>query len=235
LELKEYGLTCTGIGNWHIYMPDESAGLVKKRMGNIKAAMNFASEAEVRNIIVYVGAPPSQMWHSPKGLVEGWGVVVERMKELAAYAESKGLFIAVENEPDGGGMTNADQLLKLIEHVGSNAVRVNFDSGNCNLAAEDVVATVRKLGRLITHTHVKDSIYCEGLLGKGPEGKWITPPLGEGTVDWKGYLLELKKIGYLPGGWLTLEYGGPHPWELGMVKGKRFIENMISELGLERD
>ena len=63
-----------------------------------------------------------------------WKLVVKNLKELCAYAESKGVQICVEplNRFETDFLNTCDQGLKLIKDVGSKALKLHLDTFHMN-------------------------------------------------------------------------------------------------------
>jgi sugar phosphate isomerase/epimerase len=91
------------------------------------------------------------------------------------------------------GSLPADRIASLAARVGSDAIGCYFDLAN-PLAHKglDVPTEIRKLGRLVTRVHVKDTRVRTGDCRPGT-----------GRVDFAECALALSEIGY--DGWLTLE------------------------------
>ena len=88
-----------------------------------------------------------------------WGLVVKNMKELAAYAESKGVQLCVEplNRFETDFLNTCDQGLKLIKAIGSKAVKLHLDTFHMNIEESDIGAVIRRAGPLVGHVHFADS------------------------------------------------------------------------------
>lgn len=111
-----------------------------------------------------------------------WEMLVEGLKPLSEVAERHEVTLALETT------FNAEQLLMVIDRIGSQYVKVYYDVGNCTNRGFDVPAELRQLGDQIGMIHAKDT-----------DGKM----LGEGRVDFKGVSDALRDIGY--DGYIVLE------------------------------
>ena len=133
--------------------------------------------------------------------------VVAVLKEIAPQAERKGITIALEN------YLSARDNMKLIERVGSPAVKVYYDVGNSTDKGYDIYTEIPLLGKLICEMHVKD-------------GRFL---LGHGRIDFKRVRAALDDVGY--SGWLHLESAHPH----GIVPDYRtqcqFLRTLFPERG----
>ena len=74
---------------------------------------------------------------------------------------------------------------KLLENIGSNNIKVNYDTGNSAALGYDPVEEFNAYGEKITDLHIKDRIYGGGSV-----------PLGSGNVNFSKILELLFKNNY---------------------------------------
>lgn len=112
-----------------------------------------------------------------------FATVVKNVKQLAAYAEDRGVQICIEplNRFETDFLNTCDQGLKLVKAVGSPAVRLHLDTFHMNIEEKNQAAAILKAGKLLGHFHA-----CGSDRG--------TP--GNDHIDWKPIAAALKKIGY---------------------------------------
>jgi sugar phosphate isomerase/epimerase len=125
-------------------------------------------------------------------------------KEASKEAEKKGIKLADENHID----FNSDEMLKLIEDVGSPNFGINFDTGNFMRVQDDPVEGMKKLAKYTYATHVKDLKPMRGVSVKN----WhfmATTPVGDGFVDNLALAQLLKAADYK--GFLAMEMDFLHP------------------------
>jgi sugar phosphate isomerase/epimerase len=93
-------------------------------------------------------------------------------------AEKAGVILAFENHWD----YTADEVLSLIEAVGSSTLRVTYDSGNALRVGDDPVAAARKLAPYIVCTNLKDIGYP---ISEATDWRAEFPcvPFGRGRID----------------------------------------------------
>jgi 3-oxoisoapionate decarboxylase len=139
---------------------------------------------------------------------EPHGPMLEKLtvmfKQAAAEAAKQGVRIADENHID----FNSDEMLKLIEEVGSPWFGINFDTGNFMRVLDDPVEGMKKLAKHVFATHVKDLKPMRGVSVKN----WhflATTPVGDGFVDNMALATLLKAAGYK--GFLAVELDFLHP------------------------
>ncbi|WP_058300884.1 sugar phosphate isomerase/epimerase family protein [Gorillibacterium timonense] len=157
---------------------------------------------------------------------KGW--IVEGLIVAAAYAESKGITLCLENHGLFAG--KAEQVLEVIREVGSASLKSTFDTGNFLLVDENPSEAVVKLKDRIAHVHLKDFAPVEegqvGTFYTSLGGKRFSGQVpGEGVVDLPFILGELRDHGYA--GWLSVEYEGDEEQKEG---SKRSIEHLSAIL-----
>jgi len=130
----------------------------------------------------------------------GMDVVVERLKKVAPQAEKAGVNLAIES------WLSADDHLKIINQVGSPAVKVYYDVGNSNKKGYNIYQEIEQLKNHICEFHAKD---YDDLFGKG-------------SIDFEQVLQSMEKINYH--GWIVLE---PVKSPLGMEASLQYNLNYL--------
>jgi len=112
-----------------------------------------------------------------------WALVVKNLKELAKYAEKKGVQICIEplNRFETDFLNTCDQALKLVKDLGSKAVKLHLDTFHMNIEEKNQAPAIRKAGKLLGHFHA-----CGSDRG--------TP--GNDHIDWKPIAKALKDVKY---------------------------------------
>jgi sugar phosphate isomerase/epimerase len=128
----------------------------------------------------------------------------DTVRAVADVAEECGGIFAPET-----GQESAEVLKQLLEDVGSEAVKINYDPAN--MLRHGTVEGVSVLKDYIVHTHAKDL---------HPETK--KPTVGKGAVPWNEYIAALKAIGY--DGWYALEDESGTDVVQSLKEGFRFLE-----------
>jgi sugar phosphate isomerase/epimerase len=126
------------------------------------------------------------------------------LHEAVPHAEQRGIRLAIENHID----FTADEVLWLIEQVGSPWLGVNFDTGNFVRLLDDPVAGMAKLAPHVYATHVKDLDVRKGI-GAGEWFFFSSVPVGRGVVDNRRLVEMLAAAGYK--GFLAVEIDFLHP------------------------
>lgn len=124
--------------------------------------------------------------HEPQlQILEQW------FKEATAIAEDHGIKLAVENHID----YDSDEILRLIDAVGSDHFGVNLDTANFLRVGDDPVEATEKLAPHVFATHIKD---VEPVKGRHVR-EWnylASTAAGEGLVEINKIAAILAKSGY---------------------------------------
>jgi len=145
--------------------------------------------------------------------------VREMVRRVCDHAVSHQQTFALET-----GQERADILLDFLHDVNRRNLGINFDPANMILyGTGDPVKSLEVVGQHVVSVHCKDGdwppVGVPGALG-------AEQPLGKGSVDLKGFLAGLKKIGYK--GALTIEREA-HDQEQRLrdiQDGKRLLEEL---------
>ena len=128
-----------------------------------------------------------------------WERVKKQFRAAIPIAEEEGIILIVENEHTTYCATAAETQ-HLVAEIDSPVVKVVWDPCNEVWAEEGITPypdAYRLVESSVVHVHVKDA-------ERGSEGGPAQhTPVGDGSVDWKGQLVDLLRIGYQ--GYLSLE------------------------------
>lgn len=184
----------------------------KEKIEKSKRILDLALELGTNVVTTHIGIVPHDTSSSM------YAAMHEACEELSDYAHQMGAYFAIETGPE-----RAADLKSFLDGLSSKGVAVNYDPANfVMVTGDDPVKGVYTLKDYIVHTHAKDGIkladidprdvygqlgYTNGddkieqLLAEGKLFREV--PLGQGSVDWNGYLQALVDIGYK--GYLTIE------------------------------
>ena len=174
-----------------------------KKIEKSKAILDLAKELGTNIVTTHIGIVPADVNS------ERFQIMQEACYQLAEYANSLEAHFAVETGPE-----TAVTLKRFLDTLGSKGVAVNFDPANfVMVTGDDPVKGVFTLADYIVHTHAKDGIKLYDL---DPEKiynpaadviitspAFVEMPLGQGKVDFGGWIGALRQIGY--DGYLTIE------------------------------
>lgn len=150
--------------------------------------------------------------------------VIEGLKEAVEIGKKYKVIVTVEHFSERRSpfiiSSDVNEAIKEIPDL-----RITYDSGNILTGGEDPVAGFINSKESIVHAHFKDWVISSDNKGlEGLDGRFYTGALvGEGIVDNKGVLREMKKSGYK--GYINLEYeGSKYPPEEAMIKGIKYLQ-----------
>jgi D-psicose/D-tagatose/L-ribulose 3-epimerase len=163
-----------------------------------KAYLDLCYELEGRNLLLVLG---EYIWQQEVIAPEDqWRWAVQHVRELAEYAHSLGLEVALEIEPFHLSIVNNVELMaRFLKDVGHPAAKANVDISHLALAGDSADAIAKLEGR-IAHVHLSD---CNGKVHGD------LPP-GRGSVDFPPYLKALSDAGFSGTVSIELEYS-PEP------------------------
>ena len=132
-------------------------------------------------------------------------LAINKLKRLAAIAEKKNKILAIES------YLSAEDHIKLLDTIGSNAVKVYYDVRNSFNKGYDIFHEMNLLGKknLISQIHFKED---ESLLGKG-------------DINFTKVVETLVNINYK--GWLIVEGSSKGDWKEAQAANARFIKKLI--------
>jgi sugar phosphate isomerase/epimerase len=177
---------------------DFNAPVRRFHVDRAKAYLDFGYELRAANFLIVAG---EYIWEQQVIRPEDqWKWAVEGLQEVGGHATELGLEVAVEIEPFRLSIVNnIEKMVRLLNDVGSDAVKANVDVSHLLLAG-DSPEQIRKLGGRIAHVHLSD---CNGKVHGD------LPP-GRGCVPFDGYLQALHEAGFDGSVSIELEYS-PEP------------------------
>ncbi len=155
--------------------------------------------------------------------------LIEQFKRAVPLAEQVGVKMAVENHIDFTG----DEMVEMIEAVGSPNFGINFDTGNFLRLLDDPIKGMQKLAKYTYATHIKD-------LKINPDAApddWYffsSAPVGDGLIDNVALARMLKDVGYQ--GFLAVETDFLHPdydddEHAAIRKSVQALRGIVEEIG----
>lgn len=145
-KIKETGLGCasTSFGSRNSLWQDED--VLKYTRECIDAAQILGASTI---LLPFFGK--SAMTDKDKKIrKECFDALIPRLKELAPYAKDKNVSIALETT------LSASDHIRVIDAVGSDFIKVYFDTFNCEYYGFNTVEDLKKLDKYIAQIHLKD-------------------------------------------------------------------------------
>ena len=134
---------------------------------------------------------------------------IEKLKRLAPKAEKLGKILVIES------YLNAEDHLKIIDAVGSDAVKVYYDVQNATNMGYDIFREMELLGKkkLISQLHLKDD----------------KKRLENSSIDLKRVRKTLEEIEYF--GWLVVESSVEGDWKESQAANAKFVRSLFEIKG----
>src|SRR5581483_6643693 len=112
-----------------------------------------------------------------------WKRAVSGLREAAKMAGDAGVRLAVEplNRFETDLVNTAEQVVRLVDEVGSPAVGVHLDTFHMNIEEHSILEAIKHAGKRLVHVHG-----CENDRGAP----------GSGLVAWPQLAQGLREIGY---------------------------------------
>lgn len=184
-------ISCAGIST-NFCNPDAEERA--KEVDKVKEGLEIARQLGAPCLRVFAGYVPEGY---TKEETMGW--VIDSLQSCVEYAEESGVVIAMENH--GGITSKADDVVKIVEEVGSPWLRVNLDLGNYR---GSVYEEIEKTVPYAVHTHAKVTAY------------------GDIKVDYQRIKQILESAGY--NGFLSIEYEEKEDPKIGVPN---FAKNLL--------
>ena len=195
-----------------------------QELADLKRGVDIALDLGVNTVRVFSGSAREGVSQEA-----GMGWILEGLSAGAAYAESRGVSLALENHGKFAG--RGDQVRDIIDAVNSPALRVNLDTGNFLPVGQNPREAARQLADMVILAHLKDMRGATrddaGHVFIDPAGNALTGSIvGEGLVDLPAIRAELDGVGY--DGWWSLEYeGAEEPLEVGVPRSLAYARKLL--------
>jgi sugar phosphate isomerase/epimerase len=171
--------------------------------------------------------------------LEAWHDVRRALKEVALYAQDKGIVLALQTHPEITG--NNEETLAMIEEVGVGSLKVGLDLPLLEAFDHNFVRnTVHSMKDLMAYSHTI-SLAKSATVGGAPYS-WeeVTPGSAKDTLPWEVFLEACKEIGY--SGYLSHEQcspiivkghklGGLDTIDQRYVEARQFFRALLEKLG----
>ena len=165
----------------------------------------------------------------PREYARQWKTVVKHLKEIAKYAQKKGVTICLEplNRFETDFINTCDQGLKMIADVGSPALKLHLDTFHMNIEEKNQAKSIKKAGDQLAHFHACGS--DRGTPGNDhiawPEIiKALKAIKYKGDVVIESFTTDVKVIARAAAIWRQIE---PSNQEIA-VKGVKFLKKALA-------
>ncbi len=201
-RIKELGLELTGLAGY----TDFTAGVDKPGIPHVEIQATWVGE--IAKLARDLGTDMVRIFtgYFRDGVPydKQYGMVVEGLMLAGKKAAEHGVTLAVQNHHDIG--LHHDEMFWLLNEVNLPNVKVGWDAWSPTLeglSSEEIATSIQKMKPYIINTIVADYVKMElfhyehkhtNYLPKGVQVRAV--PVGEGIIDYKTFIGELKKIGY---------------------------------------
>lgn len=183
------------------------------RIEYTKDAIDLAEAVDAPAVCVATGRPLPG--NPPERARE---YLLDSLDEITDYAQAAGVEVGIEFEPELL-VECTDEVLELIDEVGSDALGVNLDIGHAAVYGEDPAESVRRCAGNITGVHLED-------IAGGRRGKHYHLIPGDGDLDFESVFEALDDIGY--DGFATMElYTYPDAPDQAAAEAHSFLEEYV--------
>ena len=110
-------------------------------------------------------------------------LMIDACRRIMDFADPKGVDVVIEaiDRSETNYLKTTDEVLDVIERVGSSHLKVHLDTFHMNIEELDWQEPVLKCGKKLGHVHVADNTR-------------LYP--GSGMIDFKPFLRALRQVGY---------------------------------------
>lgn len=185
-QLDRYGLTCSSV--CACMGPDRDLrGTAKQQKTALKYLTQLIDQAVILEAPSVIGPIYSAVGRAdavaPRESAKQWRTVAGHLKTLCRHAEQRNRILCLEplNRFETDFINTCDQALRMIERVGSPALKLHLDTFHTNIEEKHPAKAIRNAGRHLAHLHACGS-------DRGTPGKDHT--------DWKAIAQALKAIHY---------------------------------------
>ncbi len=198
LKALELGVqTCSLCGSEHnLISPDET--IRRAGIDYLKQVVDCTAAVGAKILMgpIYAGF---KTFTGKPATTEEWDWSVQGMREVAEYAQTKDVTLAIEylNRFETYLLTCADELVRYIDAVDHPNCRAAFDTFHANMEEKSIADAIRICAPYLVHVQIS-------------ENDRSTP--GKGHINFEEVFGALQEVGYK--GPIAIEAFGPNPPEL---------------------
>lgn len=193
----DLGLALIGVGVHNDFGRAETTWR-QSEIVKVKQWIEVAAEIGAGHVRVFAGHPEGSA-------TERWPAMIAALRDTAAYAAAAGVRLVLENE--AGFTPSAAEHLRIVDEVGSPALRPLLDTGNYR----DGWPSVERTAPRAAHVHAKF---------------WRVAPDGsEPTMDYPTLLDGLRRRRY--DGWISFEYEAAEDEATGIPRAFGYLRRLV--------
>lgn len=204
---------------WDFYQGPLTIGIIPPatraaRINALKRASDLAKKLNIEAVHTHCGFIPE----NPN--LPLYQEAVKAIHEIASYCKANGQSFMMET-----GQETPVTLLRAIQDVGLDNVRVNLDTANLILYdMGEPVGALDVVGKYVHGLHAKDGLYPTDPKSLGKE-----VAIGKGRVNFPGVMEGLKKLNFTGPITIEREISGPKQ-EADIRASKAFLEKLIDRV-----
>ncbi len=221
-EVSAFWCGWTGPVMWGYPDMYHSLGLVpdylrQQRIEDLRRGAKFAYDLGIKNVVTHIGYFPDDPFNSTHI------AIVQALKMLCGELKERGQNFTFET-----GEELPLTLSILINEIGMDNVGVNFDPANLlNNGRANPNDAMDLLGSRVFGMHAKDAVPP-----KFGDVKGRQVPVGEGKVDFKRLICQLKDFGFKGDIVIEHEIYDREDRDGDIRKSKEYLEAIIKEVGI---
>jgi D-psicose/D-tagatose/L-ribulose 3-epimerase len=184
--LQDNGLECSSVCGAYGEGRD-LRGSASDQQGGLQYIRDCVDACNELGAPVFVGPHYSKVGRSSmetaQARKEQWTTVVRNLKEAGKYAQDHGVLLGIEplNRFESDFLNITHDAVRLINEVGSPALRIHMDTFHMNIEEKSLVRAVVEAGELLYHVHASEN-------DRGAPGT--------GLIEWKALKDALLAIKY---------------------------------------
>ncbi len=215
-KIKSYGLSITSVAGYNDFTFATDSEL-NKQVERLEWYCKLAADLQVGIVRVMSGEPRPDL--TKEEMVTN---IIRGFKSAVKMAKKYNVILALENH--GHLVNDAPTLVKIVQAVADDHLRLTLDTGNFCWAGHSLEETHRyfkQVAPYVANVHLKDLVFTNP-----KEVQFV--PLGQGELNLKRVIEELNAVGY--NGALLCEYEGMgDPKELlqaGVFTREKFMQGL---------
>ncbi len=205
--LRSHNLELAALGCPLRHGLDHPDGL-DARIEQVKKVMSLSFDLGPRCVVIQAGRVPDDAsdprWHS----------LAESLAALGRHGDRVGVVLALET-----GLEPGETLAKMLDHVDTGGLGVNFDPANLLMNGMDVYESLAALAGRVVHSQAHDARQA----GHNRAAQEV--PVGHGDIDWLRYLSELEQSDYH--GWIVVKRDTGDQRLSDIASGVAFLKRLV--------
>ena len=125
--------------------------------------------------------------HTDGGIEARMEEVISELKAMRSQIQDAGIKFGIENH---AGDTRAEEVLTMIEEVGTEISGSQIDPGNAVWTMENPMEHIQKLGKHVVCSSIRDYVIWES--EKGATFQWTA--IGDGIMDFPEYTRQMSEL-----------------------------------------